>query len=175
VEVQSTVNVGSRFTVILPVSELTGEVGEVGAPDESAAQSLPSNEFKGRARILVAEDNQENVGLLVDYLEAKGFDVLVARDGIEALDVARHHVPDLILMDLQMPRMDGLECARQLRAESRTRTIPVIALTALARKEDRQRCFEAGMNDYVSKPVTLSLLVEKIILHLGISAGEHSH
>lgn len=172
VEVQSTVNVGSRFTVILPTS------GQWVEEIERKSQAPPPADFDfprhlaGQAKILVAEDNQQNVGLLVDYLESKGFDVLVARDGVEALEVARNHVPDLILMDLQMPRMDGLECTRQLREEDRTLGIPVIALTALAREEDQRRCLEAGMNDYVSKPVSLSLLVEKILLHLGLASDD---
>ncbi len=171
VEVQSTVNVGSRFTVILPTSgQRVEEIERTLHAPPRADVDFPRH-LAGQPKILVAEDNQQNVGLLVDYLESKGFDVLVARDGVEALEVARIQVPDLILMDLQMPRMDGLECTRQLREEDRTLGIPVIALTALAREEDRRRCLEVGMNDYVSKPVSLSLLVEKILLHLGLASG----
>ncbi|MEW5986077.1 MAG: response regulator, partial [Chloroflexota bacterium] len=107
---------------------------------------------------LLAEDNEFNIQTISDYLLAKGFHVTVARNGSEAIERASDLRPDLILMDIQMPGMDGLEATRRLRADSALNTIPIIALTALAMPGDRERCLAAGANDYLSKPLTLSTL-----------------
>jgi CheY-like chemotaxis protein len=97
-----------------------------------------------------------------DYLEAKGCCVVVAHDGHEAIAQVQQQRPDLILMDIQMPNMDGLEATRRLRSDVRTADIPVIALTALAMPGDRERCLEAGADAYLSKPVRLRELAELV-------------
>jgi CheY-like chemotaxis protein len=111
---------------------------------------------------LLAEDDETNISVMRDYLEAKGCRVLVARDGLEAIARVRQQRPDLILMDIQMPNMDGLEAIHRLRADAQTADIPVIALTALAMAGDRERCLEAGADAYLSKPVRLHELADVV-------------
>jgi CheY-like chemotaxis protein len=119
---------------------------------------------------LLAEDNEDNINTLLDYLQVKGYRVIVARNGHEAIERAREKRPDVILMDIQMPGMDGLEATRHIRADADTSTglgtgmaaVPIIALTALAMPGDRERCLEAGANEYLSKPVSLRGLVKVI-------------
>ena len=112
--------------------------------------------------ILLVEDNEGNIQAMVDYLHAKGFDVVFARTGQEALDRVAEELPLLILMDIQMPEMDGLEAIRRLRARPASAATPIIALTALAMPGDRDRCLEAGANEYMTKPVNLRRLTEMI-------------
>jgi len=101
-----------------------------------------------------------------DYLIAKGYQVVIAANGVEALACAHKVRPDLILMDIQMPEMDGLEAMRRLRADPQLRPIPVIVLTALAMPGDRERCLTAGANDYLTKPVSLKQLAQSVQTHL---------
>jgi CheY-like chemotaxis protein len=112
--------------------------------------------------ILLVEDTQEVTMMIRDYLELAGYKVVTAQDGIDALVQARLARPDLILMDVQMPRMDGLEATRKLKAEPDFRYTPIIALTALAMPSDRERCLAAGMDEYISKPINLKALVKVI-------------
>ena len=116
----------------------------------------------GRPSVLLAEDNEMNIVSITDYLEAKGFQVRVARDGVDALEALATERPDLVLMDIQMPRMDGLEAIRKIRADDALRDLPIIALTALAMSGDEQRIREAGADEYVSKPVHMKQLVATI-------------
>jgi CheY-like chemotaxis protein len=113
--------------------------------------------------ILLAEDNPTNILTLKDYLESYGYRMLIAHDGAEAVEIAADTHPDLVLMDIQMPVMDGLEAIRHLRAVEYSATIPIIALTALAMPGDRERCLEAGASEYISKPVSLKILRQKIM------------
>jgi len=114
--------------------------------------------------ILLAEDNEQNIATIADYLEAKQFKVIVARNGKEALDKAEEIKPDLVLMDIQMPEMDGLEATKELRAKSdpKISEVPIIALTALAMPGDEEKCINAGANKYMKKPVGLKNLVNTI-------------
>ena len=116
--------------------------------------------------LLLAEDNAENIALMLDYLVSKDYRLVVARNGIEAVDQAFTIMPDLILMDIQMPDLDGLEAIRQIRGDPRTAKTPIIALTALAMNGDRERCLKAGASDYLSKPVILRNLIDRIVRHL---------
>jgi CheY-like chemotaxis protein len=116
--------------------------------------------------ILLAEDNEDSINTFSDYLLAKGYRVVVARDGAEAIARSREERPDLILMDIQMPGMDGLEATRRIRADADPATVPIIALTALAMPGDYERCLEAGANEYLSKPVSLKGLVRVIEVQL---------
>ncbi len=113
-------------------------------------------------RLLLAEDNAVNIQVLTDYLEASGYALSVARNGSEAVQLARELRPQLILMDIQMPGMDGLEATRHIRRDPALANVPIIALTALAMPGDRERCLAAGANEYLTKPVNLELLTEKI-------------
>jgi CheY-like chemotaxis protein/anti-sigma regulatory factor (Ser/Thr protein kinase) len=108
--------------------------------------------------VLLAEDNEINITPLADFLQLRGHKVIIARNGLEALDRAREVHPDIILMDIQMPEMDGLEAIRQLRADPDLAIIPVIAITAFAMPGDRERCLAAGADDYMSKPISLRAL-----------------
>jgi len=112
--------------------------------------------------ILLVEDNEMNRDMLSRRLEKRGYMVIMAVDGVQALEVARSEAPDLILMDMSLPEMDGWEVARRLRADGSTALIPIIALTAHAMAGDRERALEAGCNDYDVKPVDLQRLHEKI-------------
>jgi CheY-like chemotaxis protein len=114
------------------------------------------------------EDNQTNIQAMSDWVTEAGYQVAVARNGIEAIERATEERPDLILMDIQMPGMDGLEATRRIRAiaDQKVARVPIIALTALAMPGDRERCLEAGADGYISKPAGLVRLMETIELHL---------
>jgi len=117
--------------------------------------------------ILLAEDNEDNINTMSDYLLTRGYWVVVARNGAEAVERAMEERPDVILMDVQMPAMDGLEATRRIRADANLKAVPIIALTALAMPGDRERCLDAGADVYLSKPVSLRMLVETIEARLG--------
>jgi diguanylate cyclase (GGDEF)-like protein len=114
------------------------------------------------ARVLIADDDADIRAFLDVTLSLAGYDVLEASDGIEALDVARRHTPDLILLDVMMPRMDGLEALEKLRADARTSHIPVVLLTARVQREDTLGGLEAGADDYVTKPFDGDVLIARI-------------
>lgn len=113
-------------------------------------------------KILYIEDNEDNIYMLTRRLKRQGFEVLVARDGEQGVAMARSEQPDLILMDLNMPIMDGWEATRQLKGASETEAIPVIALSAHAMTGDRERAMEAGCDDYDTKPVRIDSLMAKM-------------
>jgi CheY-like chemotaxis protein len=113
-------------------------------------------------KILLIEDNDMNRDMLSRRLLRKGFDVALAVDGADGVSQAREAHPDLILMDMSLPVMDGWEAARMIKAHPNTRSIPVIALTAHAMGEDRQRAMDAGCDDYDIKPIDLERLLAKI-------------
>jgi two-component system, cell cycle response regulator DivK len=112
--------------------------------------------------ILLVEDNELNWDMLSRRLGRKGYQVIVATDGQQGLDMARSEAPDLILMDMSLPVVDGWEATRQLKAAPETRSIPVIALTAHAMADDRQKALAAGCDDYEGKPVEFDRLLSKI-------------
>jgi two-component system cell cycle response regulator DivK len=118
------------------------------------------------AKILLVEDNEMNRDMLSRRLARKGFQVLLAADGREGVSVARADHPDLILMDISLPVMDGYAATRTLKADPATNAIPIIALTAHAMVGDREKCLEAGCDDHDTKPVELSRLLAKIEAHL---------
>jgi PAS domain S-box-containing protein len=115
--------------------------------------------------ILLVEDNEATIITTVSYLEAKHYRILLAKNGQEAIAIAKAHQPDIILMDMQMPVMDGIEATRQIRLDPSLIDTPIIAMTALAMTGDRDRCLEAGANEYVSKPLKLKQLVNMIQIH----------
>lgn len=118
-------------------------------------------------KILLVEDEEMNRDMLGRRLGRKGFDVLFAVDGQQAIDQAIAHAPDLILMDMSLPVLDGWEATRRLKASEATSKIPVIALTAHAMAGDREKAIEAGCDDYDTKPIELQRLLGKIKAHLG--------
>jgi CheY-like chemotaxis protein len=118
-------------------------------------------------KILLVEDNEMNRDMLTRRLGRKGYEVVSATDGEQALAMARSESPDLILMDLSLPVLDGWEATRRLKAAGETRAIPVIALTAHALTEERERAIEAGCDDYDTKPVDFPRLLGKIEALLG--------
>jgi two-component system cell cycle response regulator DivK len=105
--------------------------------------------------VLIVEDNELNMKLFNDLLEAHGYRTLQTRDGLSALDIAREHHPDLILMDIQLPEVSGLEVTKWLKEDDNLRHIPVIAVTAFAMKGDEQRIREGGCEAYISKPISV--------------------
>ena len=113
-------------------------------------------------KILYVEDNDDNIYVLENRLERAGFDVIIARDGAEGVTRARTDKPDLILMDLSLPVLDGWEAARQIKAAPQTRHIPVIALSANAMAGDREKALAAGCDDFETKPLDLPRLLGKI-------------
>lgn len=113
-------------------------------------------------RILLVEDNEMNRDMLSRRLGRRGYQVLMAVDGQQGVDMAAAEVPDLILMDMSLPILDGWEATRQLKAAPATRAIPIIALTAHAMSGDREKALEAGADDYDTKPIELPRLLEKI-------------
>ena len=123
-------------------------------------------------RILLIEDNEMNRDMLTRRLARKGYEVTVALDGKEGLEIAQTIRPDLILMDITLPIMDGTEVVKKLKANSDTQAIPVIALTGHAMESDRQLALSLGFNDYDTKPVDLARLLEKIEAQLAKKEGE---
>ncbi len=122
-------------------------------------------------RILVVEDNELNMKLLNDVLEAHGYEVMSTGRGAEAVEWARQHLPDLILMDLQLPDLSGLEATRQLKANPETRHIPVIAVTAFAMAGDEKRALDHGCDAYVAKPIILKDFLNLIGGYIGVPEG----
>ena len=114
------------------------------------------------ATILLVEDNEMNRDMIAQYLRHYGHAILTAGDGAAAVALARSAAPDLILMDISLPILDGWEATRQIKAAPETRSIPIIALTAHAMAADRQASFEAGCDDYEAKPINFARLLEKI-------------
>jgi len=113
-------------------------------------------------RILIVDDNEMNRDVLSRRLVRRGYDVLLASEGQQGLDVARAERPDLILLDLGLPEIDGWECARRLKADDSTRRIPVVALTAHAMVGDREKAIDAGCDDFDTKPIDFERLIERM-------------
>ena len=176
VEVESEVGKGSRFTVYLPLEPGTPGASEgVELQVEPLDPRLPeqdraSKDSKTSKTVLIAEDNAANILTVGDYLESHGYEIVIAHDGVEAIEKAETTNPDVILMDVQMPVMDGLEAMTRLRMNPRFTSTPIIALTALAMPGDRERCIKAGATEYMSKPVGLRILADtitKLLDHAG--------
>jgi CheY-like chemotaxis protein len=129
-------------------------------------------------KVLLVEDNEENRDALSRHLRRRGYEVLIAVDGRGGVDLAREKTPDLILMDMSLPVLDGWQATRQLKAAPEMQSIPIIALTAHAMAGDRERALEAGCDDYDTKPIEFPRLLAKIEAALGKKmrpAGEPDH
>ena len=123
------------------------------------------------ARILLVEDQEMNRDMLARRLKKRGYEVSIAVDGAEGVEKARSESPDLILMDMSLPVMDGWEATRTLKADKATQAIPVVALTAHAMSTDREKALEAGCDAYETKPVELPRLLETMEKLLGAGSG----
>ncbi|NTU85022.1 MAG: response regulator, partial [Chloroflexales bacterium] len=176
VALESSPGAGSRFSVTLPwlppaqlppldtqIDQAAAAPVHIGTGSETRSQ---------QPLILLADDSAENVAVLRDYLQSAGYRVVVAHDGMEAVTRTLELRPALILMDIQMPLLDGLAAIRQIRATGMT-TTPIIALTALAMAGDRERCLEAGADVYLARPVSLRTLLATMVAHLQPSAEAH--
>ncbi|NMF60469.1 PAS domain S-box protein [Pseudanabaena yagii] len=180
INLRSQVGEGSCFTVRLPYVCIAPDSHATQSPKDENSQtdtlSLQQSNTQSNSNensipvllsttsptILIAEDNEANTLSVTSYLEEKGYHCVIAQNGQEAITFAKIHQPQLILMDIQMPEMDGITATKQIRNEPSLVDIPIIALTALAMSGDRERCLEAGANDYLTKPVHLQYLAKVI-------------
>jgi len=117
--------------------------------------------------VLVVEDNELNMKLFHDLLEANGYNIVQTRSGLEAIDLAREHRPDLILMDIQLPEVSGLEVTKWIKEDDELRTIPVIAVTAFAMKGDEERIRQGGCEAYLSKPISVVTFLDTVKRYAG--------
>ena len=117
--------------------------------------------------VLIVEDNELNMKLFHDLLDAHGYNILQTKDGMEALDIAREHHPDLILMDIQLPEVSGLVVTKWLKEDDDLQSIPVIAVTAFAMKGDEERILQGGCEGYISKPISVPHFLETIARYIG--------
>jgi len=117
--------------------------------------------------VLIVEDNELNMKLFHDLLEAHGFQTLQSRNGFDAMEIARAQRPDLILMDIQLPEVSGLEVTKWLKEDDDLRSIPVIAVTAFAMKGDEERIRQGGCEAYISKPISVAKFLETVKSYLG--------
>ena len=134
-------------------------------PEMRADRAVPK-------KVLIVEDNDLNMKLFNDLLVAHGYGTLQTKDGVEALALARQHHPDLILMDIQLPEVSGLEVTKWIKDDPELHSIPVIAITAFAMKGDEERIRQGGCEAYLSKPISVAKFIETIRQFLGVPEGE---
>lgn len=166
----------SRFEKVVCAECRTSNV--VAKPMSSASVNLKDTIFLQGKKILLVEDNPINQQVASGMLKRKGLDITIANNGQEALDILHKEGPNafnLVLMDMEMPLVDGYEATRQLRSEPEFETLPIVALTAHAMREDRERCFSLGMNDHVAKPIKPDLLYTAVEKHIRPSPEEKAH
>jgi CheY-like chemotaxis protein len=166
VSVESEVGAGSRFTITLPWLPEQQNMHLQATRELPRPIILHKPEAKHEGKILLVEDTEVIISLMSEYLQYKGYEIFIAHNGVEGVLLAKKEQPDLILMDVMMPVMDGLEATRRIREIDTLKNIPIIALTALAMSGDRERCLTAGMNDYMSKPIRIQELSDMIEKHL---------
>jgi two-component system cell cycle response regulator DivK len=126
------------------------------------ASSTNASSAAGAKTVLVVEDNELNMKLFCDLLEAHGYKTIQTKDGMAALGLAREHQPDLILMDIQLPEVSGLEVTKWLKSDEELRHIPVVAVTAFAMKGDEQKIRDGGCEDYIAKPISVTKFIETV-------------
>ncbi len=168
VRVESQPDQGSRFTITLPWKNTVSNLKKNATAQTEIEESRHSLQVNGKrsGKVMLVEDTESVVLMLTDFLKFMGYEVAVARNGIQAVDMVEQEKPDAILMDVMMPGMDGLEATRRIRKLNGTQKIPIIALTALAMPGDREQCIAAGMNDYLSKPVLMQDLAQVLETHM---------
>ena len=151
----SELGVGSCFSIELPVTQSSPQAKQ----SATIAPNPEDRKSQAGALILIAEDNEANMNTFSSYLMAKGHRILCAHNGKEAIELTQSKRPDIILMDIQMPDVNGFQAIQTIRSDAQLQSIPIIALTALAMADDRQRCLDAGANEYIAKPVSLKVLL----------------
>ncbi|NWG70065.1 MAG: response regulator [Parvularculaceae bacterium] len=124
-------------------------------------------DFAPRKKVLIVEDNELNMKLFNDLLEAHGYETLQARNGADALRLAAEAGPDLIIMDIQLPEVSGLQATKELKADPKLAMIPIIAVTAFAMKGDEERIRAGGCEDYIAKPISVAGFLDKVKRYLG--------
>ena len=112
--------------------------------------------------VLIVEDNELNMKLFTDILQAKGYQTLQDKDGSEAINIARHNRPDLILMDIRLPGISGLDITRMLKDDAELKAIPVVAVTAFSSKSDEEKCIDGGCDGYLAKPIMVPSFLQTI-------------
>src|SRR5215211_7389097 len=142
------------------------ERGEMGLSETVPIRARERRRGAGKT-VLIVEDNELNMKLFHDLLEAHGYQIVGTRNGIEALDLARKHRPDLIIMDIQLPEVSGLEVTKWLKDDPELKSIPVVAVTAFAMKGDEERILEGGCEAYLSKPISVGKFLETVRHFLG--------
>lgn len=161
--VEHTPGEGSRYTAAIPWHAAHTRAG--GSPNGDAVSSATpaaNGALAPVARLVLAEDHEANATLMAAYFEKRGYAVTVAKNGIEVVERTREMQPAVVVMDVRMPQMNGLEAIRRIRSNPATRHIPIVALTGLAMPGDRERCLAAGANAYLTKPVSLVRMVDVI-------------
>jgi PAS domain S-box-containing protein len=174
IELESEIGKGSCFAFTLPWQpsvDVAEEQYLLSPKDNSHPAPTDSSSIR-QGKILIVDDNESNIIMVKDYLESRSYQTRIAFNGSEAIKQAMEFLPDLILMDVQMPHMNGFEATKRLRADPKFATVPIIALTAFAMSGDRERCIEAGMDQYLSKPVKLKELQQMIERFLDHPASE---
>lgn len=163
IALESEVGKGSRFSISLPwqVTDTAAISTEMNAEIQREVV-----QEKHKAKILLVDDNTSFIKLLSKYLQVKGYQVVIAHNGLQAVEKTKEYNPDLILMDIKMPGMDGLEAIRHIRVNAKIAKMPIIALTGLTVPGDKERCLKAGANDYLDKPVSMKELITTINGHL---------
>jgi two-component system cell cycle response regulator DivK len=130
--------------------------------ETSKVTDLSRGRRRGRPMVLVVEDNELNMKLFHDLLEAQGYEVLQTKDGMEALKMARQFHPDLILMDIQLPEVSGIEVTKWLKEDDDLRSIPIVAVTAFAMKGDEEKIREGGCEAYIAKPISVAHFLKTV-------------
>jgi len=146
--------------------------GHIRKEKAGAAINSAVREGKMAKKVMIVEDNELNMKLFRDLIEASGYETVRTRSGLEALDLARRHRPDLILMDIQLPEVSGLEVTKWLKQDDDLKSIPVIAVTAFAMKGDEERIRQGGCEAYISKPISVPRFIETIKSYLGDAPGK---
>ncbi|MEH1820681.1 MAG: PAS domain S-box protein [Nostoc sp.] len=177
ITVRSTVDQGSQFTVVLPWKHVNPPnsnkpLARTAAVAQIASEFLPieTKNIAEKPVVLLVDDNLDNIETLKAYLELKGFNIVVAHNGLQAINLTQTQSFNLILMDIQMPEMNGLEAIRQIRLQEQNKHIPILAVTALAMSGDKQQCLAAGANDYLTKPISPIHLVNVMKKYLQLSS-----
>jgi CheY-like chemotaxis protein len=173
ISVESEVGKGSRFTISLPwkestpseffLKQATQQISQASPLPQTVMEEPEQIPVSGQSPIvLIAEDNEATINTVSEYFTRKGYRIMVARNGWEAFSQTKETQPDIIIMDIQMPEMNGLEAIRHIRSDKQNLSTPIIALTALAMTGDREKCLAAGANEYMSKPVSLKNLAKVV-------------